>query len=53
MRPISVFAALLLMCSTPVLARSLDGVNIPDQLTVAGEKPADANLKRAVLGGKE
>jgi len=38
MRPIAAFAALLLFVSTPALARDLDGVNIPDSLTVAGEK---------------
>jgi len=38
MRPIAAFAALLLLVSAPVLARDLDGVNIPDSLTLAGEK---------------
>jgi len=38
MRLIAAFAALLLLVSTPALARDLDGVNIPDSLTVAGEK---------------
>jgi hypothetical protein len=37
MRLIAAFAALLLV-SVPVLARDLDGVNIPDHLSVAGEK---------------
>ena len=38
MRPIAAFAALLLLVSAPALARDLDGVNIPDSLTLAGEK---------------
>jgi hypothetical protein len=38
MRPITVFAALLLLVSAPTQARDLDGVNIPDSLTLAGEK---------------
>ncbi len=38
MRPITAFAALLLFVSTPAPARDLDGVRIPDSLTVAGEK---------------
>ena len=38
MRLIAAFAALLLLASAPALARDLDGVNIPDSLTVAGEK---------------
>jgi long-chain acyl-CoA synthetase len=38
MRPIAAFAALLLLVSAPVLARDLDGVNIPDSLSLAGEK---------------
>ncbi len=37
MRLIAAFAALLLV-SAPALARDLDGVNIPDNLIVAGEK---------------
>lgn len=38
MRPITVFAALLLLVSAPIPARDLDGVNIPDSLALAGEK---------------
>jgi hypothetical protein len=38
MRPIAAFAALLLLVSAPAPARDLDGVNIPDSLTLAGEK---------------
>jgi hypothetical protein len=38
MRLIAAFAALLLLVSAPALARDLDGVHIPDSLTVVGEK---------------
>lgn len=37
MRSIAAFAALLLLVSAPAPARDLDGVHIPDSLTVAGE----------------
>jgi len=38
MKPIAAFAVLLLLTSTPALARDLDGVKIPDHLSLAGEK---------------
>jgi len=38
MRPFAAFAVLLLLISTPAMARDLGGVNIPDSLAVAGEK---------------
>jgi hypothetical protein len=37
MRPITVFAALLLLASVPALARDIGGVNIPDSLSLTGE----------------
>ncbi len=37
MMPIAAFTALLLFVSAPALARDLDGVNIPDNLSLAGE----------------
>jgi hypothetical protein len=37
MRPIAVFAALLLLASVPALARDIGGVNIPESLTLTGE----------------
>jgi long-chain acyl-CoA synthetase len=38
MRPITAFAALFLLVATPVLARDVDGVNIPDSVSLMGEK---------------
>lgn len=38
MRSFAAFAGLLLLISLPAAARDVDGVNIPDSLTLAGEK---------------
>jgi hypothetical protein len=37
MRPITAFAALLLLASVPAPARDVGGVNVPDSLTLTGE----------------
>lgn len=38
MKPIAAFATVLLFVSMPAPARNLDGVNVPDNLILAGEK---------------